>query len=130
MFEQHARWLEELLEYTNRKESVTCTSGYTALTAITQEIATACADTRQHSRQQVPNWQSMASDLSDTLDWIGPELQALVDGQARAIHHAITNDLLITGPNGGARIDDSKRSVVAGRTALLTTRPSTMTMYS
>ena len=72
----------------------------------------------------------MASDLSDTLDWIGPELQALVDGQARAIHHAITNDLLITGPNGGARIDDSKRSVVAGRTALLTTRPSTMTMYS
>ena len=28
MFEQHERWLEELLEYTNRKEAVTCRSGY------------------------------------------------------------------------------------------------------
>ena len=63
MFEQHERWLEELLEYTNRKESLTCISGHMP-TAIAQEIATACADNRQHSRQQIPNWQSMASNLS------------------------------------------------------------------
>ena len=120
MFEQHDRWLEELLEYTSRKESVTCTSGCMPLTAIAQEIATACADNRQHSRQQSPNWQSMASDLADTLDWIGPDLQALVDHPARAVHHTVTNDLLVTGPNGGAGLDDSKRPVVAAQTAALT----------
>ena len=120
MFEQDERWLDELVEYTNRKESRTCSSGHMPLTAIAQEIATACADTRQHSRQQIPNWQSMASDLSDTLDWIGPDLQALVDAPARAIHHQIANDLLATGPNGGARLYDTKRPVIAAQTTVLT----------
>ena len=45
---------------------------------------------------------------------------ALVDAPGRAIHHAITNDLLVTGPNGGARLDDTKRPVVAAQTAVLT----------
>jgi hypothetical protein len=79
MFEQHERWLEELLEYTNRNEAVTCRAGYLPLTAITQEIAAACADARKHDNQQKASWESMAADLSDTLDWIGPDLLALVD---------------------------------------------------
>ena len=53
MFEQHERWLEELIEYTDRKEVVTCRSGYMPLTAIMQEIATACADAREHGRLRV-----------------------------------------------------------------------------
>jgi hypothetical protein len=36
MFEQHERWLE----YTNRKESVTCSSGHMPLTAIADFAAT------------------------------------------------------------------------------------------
>jgi hypothetical protein len=119
MFEQRDRWLEELREFTERKESLTCASGQMPLTAIAQEIVTACADTRQHRRQQVPNWQSMASDLADALDWIGSDLQALVGSAGRAIHRNIMNDLLVTGPGGGTNIDDSKRSVVAARATAL-----------
>jgi hypothetical protein len=91
LFEKHDRWLEELLEYTNRKETVTCTSGDVPLTAITEEIVSACADSRPHSGQQIASWQSMADDLSDTLGWIGPDLLALVDAPGRAVqpsdHH-------------------------------------------
>jgi hypothetical protein len=119
MFEQHERWLEELLEYTNRKEAVTCRSGYMPLTAIAQEIAVACADIREHTGQQAASWESMAADLSDSLDWIGPGLLALVDSVSQAVHHAITNDLLSTGPNGGRRLDDTKRPIVAAQTAAL-----------
>jgi hypothetical protein len=120
LFEQHDRWLEELLEYTKRKEAVTCSSGYMPLTAITQEIATACADSRPHSGQQVASWQSMADDLTDTLGWIGPDLLALVDAPGRAIHQAITTDLLAPGPNGRPRLDDSKRPLVAAAAIALT----------
>jgi hypothetical protein len=120
LFEQHDRWLEELLEYTNRKEAVTCNSGYMPLTAITQEIATACADIRPHSGQQIASWQSMADDLIDTLGWIGPDLLALVDAPGRAIHQAITTDLLAPGPNGRPRLDDSKRPLVAAAATALT----------
>ena len=47
MFEKRDRWLEELLEYTNRKELITCTSGHMPLTAITED-SRACALTRSH----------------------------------------------------------------------------------
>src|SRR5271155_388907 len=119
MFEQHDRWLEELLEYTDRKESVTCASGHMPPTAIAQEIAAACADTREHTGQQSASWESMAADLSDTLDWIGPDLLALVDTPGRAVHHAITNDLLVPRPTGRPRLDDTKRPIVAAQTAAL-----------
>jgi hypothetical protein len=119
--EQHDRWLEELLEYTSRKEAVTCSSGYMPLTAITQEIVTACADSRPHSGQQIASWQSMAGDLSDTLDWIGPDLLALVDAPARAVHRAITNDLLAPGTNGRPRLDDSQRPLVGAAASALAT---------
>jgi hypothetical protein len=119
LFEQHDRWLEELLEYTNRKEAVTCSSGYMPLTAITQEIATACADSRQHSGQQIASWQSMADDLFDSLGWIGPDLLALVDAPGRAVHQAITIDLLGTGLTGRPRLDDSKRPLVAAAATAL-----------
>lgn len=119
MFERHDRWLEELLEYTNREGAVTCSSGYMPLTAITQEIATACADSRQHGGQQIASWQSIADDLFDSLGWIGPDLLALADASGRAVHHAITHDLLATGPHGGRRLDDTKRPIVAVQTAML-----------
>jgi hypothetical protein len=120
VFEQHDRWLEELLEYTRRKESITCTSGHMPLTAILQEIADACADPQQHGRMQIYDWQSRASDLADTLDWLGPELKALVDAQGQAIQQAIINDLLAPGPNGGAHLDDTKRPVVGAACSALT----------
>lgn len=107
MFEQHARWLEELQAYTQREEAVTCRAGYMPLTAIAQEIATACADARVHDHMQVDSWESMAADLSDSLDWIGPELLALVGTPARAVHQAITNGVLVPRPNRRPQIDDS-----------------------
>jgi hypothetical protein len=66
---------------------------------------------------QIGTWESMANDLLDSLDWIGPGLRVLVDTSGWAIHHAITNDLLVTGPNGGRRLDDTKRPVVASKAA-------------
>jgi hypothetical protein len=119
MFEQHERWLEELREYTNRDERFTCGSGHMPLTAITQEITTACADTRPHDHMQIDSWASMAGDLSDSLDWIGPDLRALVDTPTQAVHHAITNDLLMPRPNRRPQIDDTKRPFVAAQTAAL-----------
>jgi hypothetical protein len=119
MFEQHARWLEELQAYTQREEAVTCRAGYMPLTAIAQEIATACADARVHDHMQIVNWESMAADLSDSLNWIGPELLALVDTPARAVHQAITNGVLVPRPNNRPQIDDSKRPNVATLTAVL-----------
>jgi hypothetical protein len=119
VFQQHDRWLEELLEYTHRKESITCTSGHMPLPAILQEIADACADPQQHDRMQIYDWQSRASDLADALDWIGPELKALVDVMGQPILQAIANDLLAPGPNGGARLDDTKRPVVDAANSVL-----------
>jgi hypothetical protein len=119
MFEQHDRWLEELLEYTNREEAVTCRSGYMPLTAIAQEIGDACADAREHDHMQVPSWESMASDLSDGLGWIGPELSALVGTLGQAIHHAITNGLLVPRTNARPRLDDTKRPDVGTQTTAL-----------
>lgn len=120
MFEQHERWLEELLEYTNRQEAVTCRSGYMPLTAIAQEITTACADARVHDYLHIDSWESIAADLADSLDWIGPNLLALVGTAARTVHHAITNDLLVPRPpNPRPRIDDTKRPGVGAQTAVL-----------
>ena len=84
------------------------------------EIADACADARVHDYMQRDNWESMAADLSDSLGWIGPELLALVDTPARAIHLAITNGVLVPRPNKRPDIDDSKRFDVARLTAVLT----------
>ncbi len=119
MFEQHTRWIEELQEYTDRKEAITCRAGYMPLTAIAQEIATMCADARVHDHVQIDSWDSIAADLSDSLGWIGPELLALVDTPARAIHQAITNGVLVPRPGARPRIDDTKRSFVAAQTAVL-----------
>jgi hypothetical protein len=120
MFEQHDRWLEELLEYTRRKESITCTSGHMPLTAILKEIADACADPQQHDHMQIYDWQSRASDLTDTLDWLGPEVKALVDLPGQAIQQAITTQLLYTNQKGKPALDDTKRPVVAAANSALT----------
>jgi hypothetical protein len=120
LFEQHARWLEELREYTDRKEPVTCRAGYMPLTAITLEISAAGADPRPHDGVYVDSWTSMAADLADSLQWLGPELLALVDTAARNVQQAITNGLLV--PRAGAarpRIDDTQRPAVATRAAAL-----------
>lgn len=119
--EQHDRWLEELLEYTGRKESITCTSGHMPLTAILQEIANACADPQQHDHMQKFDWQSRASDLSETINWLGPELKALVDVPGQAILQAITTQLLHTNRRGNLELDDTRRPFVAAATTALTT---------
>ncbi|CAN5875595.1 hypothetical protein BH09ACT7_BH09ACT7_29040 [soil metagenome] len=120
MFEQHPRWLEELREYTDRKEPVTCRAGYMPLTAITLEITAASADPRPHDGVYVDSWTSMAADLADSLQWIGPELRAVVDTAARSVHHAITNGLLVPRPGAARpRIDDTQRPLVATRTTAL-----------
>lgn len=121
MFEQHDRWLEELLECTRRKESITCASGHMPLTAILQEIADACADPQQHDRTQIYDWQSRASDLADTLDWLGPELKALVGAQGQTIQQVITNQLLFTNVKGKPDLDDTKRPIVDAANSALTT---------
>jgi hypothetical protein len=120
VFEQHDRWLEELREHTGRKELVTCATGHMPVAAIAAEIADGCADTRPHDGRNVPDWQSLAADLTDALAWIGPELHALVAGPCQAIHQAITNGLLV--PRQGRRpsLDDTKRPLVGTATAALT----------
>lgn len=120
MFEQHDRWLEELRYHTGRDGLVTCKSGHMPLTAIVAEIADACADPRPHDKQNRRDWLSLAADLADALAWIGPEASVLVGGAGQAIHHAIINDLLAPGPNGGARLDDTRRPVVGAVAAALT----------
>ena len=121
MFEQRDRWLEELIEYTRREESITCTSGHMPLIAILQEIADACADPQPHDRSQFYDWQSRSADLTDTLDWIGPQLSALVDAPGRAIVQAITNGLLTLDAKGRICLDDTQRPVVGAATAALMT---------
>lgn len=121
MFEQHDRWLEELLHYINLKEVITCTSGHLSLPAILQEIADACADPQQHNWTQKYDWQSRASDLKETLDWLGPELKALVDVPAQGILQAITTQLLYTNKKGKLDLNDTKRPLVAVAAAALST---------
>lgn len=120
LFEQHARWLEELREYIDRKEPVSCRAGYMSLTAITLEIAEAAIDPRPHDGVYVDSWTSMAADLDDSLQWIGPELLALVSTAARSVHYDITNRLLVPRPGAARpRIDDTQRPAVAMQTAAL-----------
>ncbi|WP_373235092.1 hypothetical protein [Mycobacterium marinum] len=120
MFEQRDRWLEELREHTGPKELVTCASGHMALTATSAELTAACADPQTHDKQKIRDWESLETDLADALDWVGPKLGALVGGLGQAIRQTITNHLLAPGPNGGARLDDTKRPVVGAATAALT----------
>ncbi|TDZ77375.1 hypothetical protein DE4585_04769 [Mycobacteroides salmoniphilum] len=120
MFEQHERWLEELREHTGRKELIACRSDHMPLTAIAAELTNACGDPQMHDKKKIRDWESLEADLADTLDWIGPELSALVDGLGRAICQTIANDLLAPGPNGGARIDDTKRPIVGAAAEALT----------
>ncbi|MFI1916803.1 hypothetical protein [Nocardia sp. NPDC020380] len=120
MFDQHDRWLEELMLYTGRKELITCTAGRMPLTAIVAEIAEACSDPRVHDRQRSYDWQSMASDLEAALEWIGPELSALVDSTSRAVHTTITADLLVSTKNGALAVDDSQRPAVTAKIAAVT----------
>lgn len=103
-----------------RDELVTCSSGHMPLTAIAAELTEACADPQTHDKQKIRDWESLETDLADALDWVGPELSALIDGLGQAIRRTITNDLLAPGPNRGARLDDAKRPIVGAATAALT----------
>ncbi|WP_425005028.1 hypothetical protein [Mycolicibacterium sp. S3B2] len=118
MFEQRERWLEELRAYTDEKDSVTSTSGRMPWDAIVREIDAACSDARPHGRQQIRDWQSRATDLTDSLDWTGPELLALVGIPARAVVGAITTGLLVT-TAGKPTLDDTKRPAVGIRASVL-----------
>ncbi|MEU1982080.1 hypothetical protein [Nocardia sp. NPDC019395] len=116
MFEQRDRWLEELDEYTGRKETITWRAGRMPLTAIVDEISNACADARQHTGQQVRDWRSIASDLDEAATWIGPQLQTLVGPKATVVYQTIMNRLLVPKTNGrGYNLEDSVRPVIAGQ---------------
>lgn len=118
MFEQRERWLEELRACTDEKESLTSTSGRMPWDAIVREIDAACSDARPHGRQQIRDWQSRVTDLTDSLDWIGPELLALVAIAGRAVVGAITSGLLVT-TAGTTTLDDTKRPAVGIRAGVL-----------
>lgn len=120
MFEQCDRWLEELQEHIDQKELVTCASGHMPLTAIVAEIAEACSDPRLHDGANIRDWLSIDADLAESLDWIGPQLGALVGGLGQAIRQSITGGLLFTKPNGKLGLDDTKRPAVGAATAALT----------
>lgn len=119
MFERRERWLEELREYVDRKELITNTTGHMPITSLAEEITAACADPRKHDYRHSPSWQSMARDLDDCLDWIGPSLHTCVSSAASAVHKTITQDLITANSRGKTSLDDSKRPVVANSAAAL-----------
>ncbi|MFC8525650.1 hypothetical protein [Nocardia sp. NPDC057227] len=113
MFEQRDRWLEELNEHTGREELITCTAGLMPLTAIVDEISTACIDARTHTGQQVRDWRSMASDLSEAVDWIGPNLNSIVASESAVVHKTIMNQLLVHKKGRVHDVNDSIRPQLA-----------------
>ncbi|MEV5834084.1 hypothetical protein [Nocardia sp. NPDC052112] len=126
MFEQRERWLEEMHDHVDHKESVTSTTGHMNLVAITAEIADACADERKQKRIHIPNWQSMARDLEDTLDYLGAEAAGAVRSEVTSLVGAINNDLLYEKLDDTGRmqtcIDNDKRPQVTKYAAALLAR--------
>jgi hypothetical protein len=121
IFQQRERWLEELREYLNRKESIICGTGYMSLPAITDEIAEAAADPRPHTRQQRYDWKSRARDLEDTRAWLGPQLRAQVEPATSEVSKTITTNLLTPKQDGDFDLDDSQRSLVLAKVQALAT---------
>jgi hypothetical protein len=91
LFEQRERWLEELSAHVGREEAVAGSSGRMNLVAIAAEIVNADADERTQKRIHVPNWESMARDLQDTTEYLGPEAYSLARDAAVALIDAIDN---------------------------------------
>jgi hypothetical protein len=89
LFEQRERWLEELSAHVGREEAVTGSSGRMNLVAIAAEIVNADADERTQKRIQVPNWESMARDLRDTTEYLGPQTYCLVRDASAALIDSI-----------------------------------------
>ena len=91
MFEQRERWLEELSAHVGREEVVAGSSGRMNLVAIAAELVNADADERRQKRIHVPNWESMARDLQDTTEYLGPEAYSLARDVSAALIDAIDN---------------------------------------
>lgn len=104
-----------------RDELIICGAGYMSLSAITDEIAEAAADPRQHTNQQRYDWKSRARDLDDARSWLGPELRARVEPAASEVTTAITTYLLTPKANGNFGLDDSKRPQVLAKVQALGT---------
>lgn len=77
----------------------------------------ASADARKQTRIHVPDWESMARDLQDTLDYLGPESACLAQGPSMGVIEAI-HSLIVEEPDrhGGVRrvVDDESRPFTAG----------------
>ena len=112
VFEQHERWLEELRQHVDKNEAVTSGSGRMNLVAIAAEVVDDDADERKQTRIHVPNWQSLASDLNDTLQYLGTETSTQVGPAVTALVSAIA-DLFVIKPdqngNPQTHIDAGKR---------------------
>ena len=122
MFEQRERWLEELSAHVGREEAVTGSSGRMNLVAIAAEIVNADADERTQKRIHVPNWESMARDLHDTTEYLGPEAYSLARDASAALIQSI-DDLFVEqqDEHGQARrsIDNERRPRVKASAAQL-----------
>lgn len=122
MYEQHERWLEELRAQVRRDEAVVGHSGRMTLAAIAAEIVNAAADERKQTRIHIPNWESMARDIQDTLNYLGPESAALASDPSKALIDAI-NGLFVEVKGLDAKtqriIDNERRPRVTSRSAEL-----------
>jgi hypothetical protein len=122
VFEQHERWLEELRSHVDRNEAIVESSGHMNLVAIAAEIVNADADERKLQKIHIPNWVSMAKDLQDTLNYLGPETSRIVEQAAVDLVAAI-NDLFTetTGEDDKAqtRIEHDRRPQVKAAAAAL-----------
>ena len=122
MFEQHERWLEELRSHVDRDEHVACSSGHMSLVAIALEIVNADADERRQEKIHIPNWVSMARDLQDTLNYLGPEATNVVEDAVVELVTAINNLFIeVTGEDGNTqtRSENNRRPQVKACAAAL-----------
>lgn len=116
MFEMHARWLEELRSHVTADGSITHTTGYMTLVAITSEICDLCADPDTHNYW---TWDSIATDLDDVRDYLGPDTTGVVRTHVTAVLDTIRNEMFVARSGKTPTVDDTKRPVVAARAAAM-----------
>jgi hypothetical protein len=115
IFEQRDRWLEEMREQLQRKESVTSHLGYMDLVSIASEIVNAASDERKQTSLHIPNWKSLREDLADSLSYFGPELHGEVGACIGALIMALDDVIQTKTMSDGARkpyFDEARRGVL------------------
>lgn len=94
LFKRYDRWIEELNEVVSSKRTPLASSREMDLVAISTEILEACRDRRDLERFGFPIWESMASDLENTLNNLGPETQKLINDTTNTLLTTIRQKLL------------------------------------